>query len=88
MTQQQTYDEMKLVAEELGLTVRVELGDFDGGICTVHEKRVVLINRRHPLAKRINVIARALHEVGLGDVFLKPALREAIDDETAKIRES
>ena len=83
MTQQQTYDELKLLAEEIGLTVRVEMGDFDGGICTVNEKRVILINRRHTLAKRINVIARALNKVGLGDVFVKPALREAIEDEVA-----
>jgi hypothetical protein len=81
MTQQQVYDELKLLAEEIGLTVRIEIGDFDGGICIVKEKRVLLLNRRHPLGKRINVMARALNTAGLGDVFVKPALREAIDDE-------
>ncbi len=85
MNQQQTYDEMKLVAEQIGLTVRVEMGDFDGGICTVKEKRVILINRRHPLAKRVHVMAKALNQAGLDDVFLKPALREAIEDELATV---
>lgn len=83
MTQQQTYDELKLLAEQIGLTVRVEMGDFDGGLCTVHDRKVILINRRHFLSKRINVMARALNQIGLGDVFVKPALRETIEDEVA-----
>ncbi|MDB5033152.1 MAG: hypothetical protein JWQ98_393 [Chlorobi bacterium] len=83
MTQQQIYDELKLIAEQLGLTVRVEIGDFGGDICTVHERRMILINRRHPLGKRINVMARSLHAAGLGDVFIKPALREIIEEELA-----
>jgi hypothetical protein len=81
MTQQQVYDELKELAEQIGLTVRVELGDFEGGICTVNERRVILINRRHLLGKRINVLARALHQAGLGDIFVKPALREIIEEE-------
>jgi len=83
MTQQQTYDELKLLAEQIGLTVRVEMGDFDGGVCTIRDRKVILINRRHPLPKRINVMARALDRVGLDDIFVKPAVREAIEDELA-----
>lgn len=83
MTQQQVYDELKALAEEIGLTVRVEIGDFDGGICTVNERRVLLLNRRHPLGRRINITARSLHAVGLENVFVKPALREIIEEELA-----
>jgi hypothetical protein len=83
MTQQQIYDELKALAEEIGLTVRVEIGDFDGGICTVKERRVLLLNRRHPLGRRINITARALYAAGLDNIFVKPALREIIDEELA-----
>lgn len=83
MTQQQIYDELKLLAEETGLTVRVEIGDFDGGICTVNERRVLLLNRRHPLGRRIHIMARSLYRAGLDNVFLKPALREIIEEEIA-----
>ena len=83
MTQQQIYDELKLLAEEMGLTVRVEIGDFDGGICTVHERRVLLLNRRHPLGRRIHITARSLYQMGLEGVFVKPALRELIEEEIA-----
>lgn len=83
MTQQQIYDELKLLAEQIGLSVRIEMGDFEGGLCTVNDRRVILINRRHLFGKRINVMARALHQAGLGDIFVKPALREVIEEELA-----
>jgi hypothetical protein len=84
MTQQQIYDDLKVLAEQMGLVVRMEMGDFDGGICVLKDRKVILLNRRHDIARRINVIARSLHRIGLGDVFVKPALRELIDDEVAR----
>ncbi len=83
MTQEETYDELKQLALELGLVIRHEMGDFDGGLCTIKEQRVVLVNRRHPIRRRIHVVARALHETGLDAIFVKPALRDIIDDEVA-----
>lgn len=83
MTQQEIYDELRLLAENMGLTVRIEMGDFEGGICTVNDQRILLINRRHHFGKRVNVMARALYGAGLDEVFVKPAVREAIDEEVA-----
>lgn len=83
MTQQQIYDELKLLAEQMGLMVRIEMGDFEGGICTVHDKRILLVNRRHHFGRRINVMARSLYGAGLDQVFIKPAVREVIEEEMA-----
>jgi len=81
VTQQETYEELKELARSVGLSVRVETGDFDGGLCTVRDTQVILINRRHPLARRINLLARSLNAFGIDDRFVKPALRSVIDDE-------
>jgi hypothetical protein len=81
MIQQQIYDELKEIAQQAGLTVRSEIGDFDGGICTIREQRVLLLNKRHPIGRRISVMARALGQIDLGMVFVKPALRDLIDEE-------
>lgn len=86
MTSQQFYDELKLIAEQMGLSVRLEMGDFDGGLCTVMDRKVILLNRRHDISRRVNVIARVLHANGLDDVFVKPAIREMIEDEVARAR--
>lgn len=83
MTPQEFYDELKGLADQKGIRIRLETGNFDGGLCTVDDQRFILINRRHHQTKRINVLARALHEVGLDDMFVKPALRDRIDDEVA-----
>ena len=88
MTEQQKYEELKLLAEQMGLGFRSEIGDFDGGLCTIKEQRVILLNRRYPLARRINVMARALHQAGLDNVFVKPAVRAVIDDEVATATET
>jgi hypothetical protein len=47
---------------------------------------VILVNRRHDISRRVNVIARALFSSGLDDVFIKPAIREVIEDEVARAR--
>jgi hypothetical protein len=88
MTEQQKYEELKLLAEQMGLAVRTEIGDFDGGLCTIKEQRVILLNRRHPFSRRINIMARALHQAGLDNVFVKPAVRAVIDDEMATASET
>jgi hypothetical protein len=85
MTDQQKYEELKLLAEQMNLGVRLELGDFDGGLCTIKEQRVILVNRRHPMARRINIMARALNAAGLDNVFVKPAVRGIIEEELALV---
>lgn len=83
MTQQEVYDELKVLADQKGIKVRLEAGNFAGGLCTVDDQRIILINRRHHQTRRLNVLARALHEVGLDDVYVKPILRDRIEDEVA-----
>ena len=86
MTHQQIYEELKTVAEQKGFLVRLEMGDFDGGLCVVKDQQVILVNRRHDISRRVHVVARALHASGLDDVFIKPAIREVIEDEVARAR--
>lgn len=83
MTQQEVYDELKELARQKGVTVRLETGNFAGGLCTVDSQPVILINRRHHQTRRITVLARALYDMGLDDLFVKPVLRDRIADEVA-----
>ncbi len=83
MTQPEVYDDLKELARELGVKVRLETGNFVGGLCTVDDQEVILINRRHHQTRRITILARALYDFGLDDTFVKPALRNRIEDEVA-----
>jgi len=42
------------------------------------------MNKKLPEARKASVLAQALSEIGLDNVFIKPALRQYIEDETAK----
>ena len=67
-----------------GITLRYEKGNFEGGYCIFKEERMIIINKRLMPARRASVLAQALAEVGIDAVYLKPAVREFIEDELAK----
>jgi len=82
--QEELIEELQSVAQQLGVTVRYEKGDFEGGYCILREQKMLLINKRLMPARRASVLALALREIGMENVFLRPALRAYIDDEAAK----
>ena len=77
--------EFEGLATQLGVTVRYEKGDFDGGYCILKEDRILLINRRLMPNKKASVFALALNEIGLDNIFIKPTVRDFIDDEVARM---
>jgi hypothetical protein len=50
-----------------------------GGMCTINDKRVVFVDSRAPIPERIAALAGALASLDLGDVFLPPLVRRAIE---------
>ena len=84
MTNEELFEELKAVANELGIRVRFETGDFDGGYCLLREKKMLVLNRRFPVPKKIKTLALGLTEYGLDGLYIKPTVREAIEDEIAK----
>ena len=80
--------ELQDVATQLGVTIRFERGDFEGGYCILRDQKILLVNRRLFPARKASVLAIAMHEIGLEDMFLKPAVREYIEDEIAKVARS
>lgn len=85
MNHTQMVQELEEVARQLGITLRYEKGDFDGGYCVLRDQKTLVINKKlHDLRKAV-ILAQALNEIGIDAVFLKPAVREFIEDEAAKI---
>ena len=88
MKHEELIQELHEIAQQLGVTVRYERGDFEGGYCILKEQRLLLINRRLLPQRKASVLAAAMHDIGLDNVYVKPALRGFIDDEVAKLRPS
>jgi hypothetical protein len=84
MTQDQILAELEELAVNCGIAVRYEKGDFDGGFCVLKAERLIVVNKRLATGKRASVLAQGLAEVGIDEVYLKPAVREYIEDELAR----
>jgi hypothetical protein len=85
MKHDEVIAELQAIAGQLGITIRYERGDFEGGYCILREQRLLLINRKLQPQRKAALLATAMHEIGLETVFVKPALRAYIDDEVAKL---
>jgi len=84
MKNDELIQELQAVAQQLGVTIRYERGDFEGGFCILREQKLLLVNRRLMPGKKASVLAVALQEIGTDNVFLKPAIRAFVEDEAAK----
>ncbi len=85
MKHEQLLTDLQDLAQQLGVRVRYEKGDFEGGYCILKEEKVLLVNKRLMPPRKASVLATALHEIGLENVFVKPVLREYIEDEVARM---
>ena len=73
--------EFEQIAEELGICIMQERGNFNGGYCLLKEKRIIVINRRKPLEQRIRALAHAFSRLDTSQIYLKPIIREMIETE-------
>lgn len=88
MKHEEIIQDLQDLATQLNVTIRYERGDFEGGYCILKDKKILLVNRRLMPTRKASVLAMALQEIGLDNVFLKPVLRAYIEDEVAKAARS
>jgi hypothetical protein len=84
MQKEALLEELRQTCEQLGYRIRYEKGDFDGGHCILREQRLLIVNRRFTVDRKIATVARALGELGIDAIYIKPAIRELIENEMAR----
>lgn len=84
MTSEELFEALKSLAGEMDIKIRFETGNFEGGYCLLREEKMLVINRRSTIPRKNRTLALGLNEFGLDNIFVSPALREAIEDEVAK----
>ena len=80
----QLVEELEELTRQFGIQIRYEKGDFEGGYCILKDQKVLVVNKRLHEGRRASVLAQALAEYGIETTFIKPNLREYIEDEVAK----
>jgi len=83
--------QLEALAENLGLEVRYEGMDGEtsfpsGGLCRVKDRYFIIVNKAAAPGDKIQTLARALKRFDLGRVYMKPALRELIENMGALVK--
>lgn len=88
MTQEQILKELESLAVNSGITVRYEKGDFEGGFCVLKSERLIVVNKKVAPSRKASLLAQGLAEIGIEDRYLKPVIREFIEDELVRASEA
>ena len=86
MTVEETLSELEIVAHDMGVHIRYEKGDFDGGYCLLRDERIIVVNKKLNPNRKASVISQAFGELGIENVYIKPAIRLFIEDELVRAR--
>ena len=76
MKPEQLKGELESLGEKLGYKIRYENGDFKGDRCHVKETDFLIVPKRLPAERQVTILARALAQLPLENVFLLPAGQE------------
>lgn len=71
--------EFEDLSERMSIRIRYGKLDGEGGLCRYRDEYHIVINKRLDTQGRIEVMSRVFAQFPLDDVFLIPAIREAID---------
>ena len=73
-------EELEQTAAQLGFVVRKEKGNFRGGVCTVDGETIIMLNKRHIPDVQLVVLADSLRDAPIDTIYLKPAVRDALEE--------
>jgi hypothetical protein len=83
MSPEEVLGELDRLARRLGIEVRFDVFDREGGgrggLCKVRGKRRIVVNSALPILDQVGVLEEALGKLDLEDVFAPPAVRAGIE---------
>ena len=86
MTVEETLSELEIVAHDMGVHIRYEKGEFDGGYCLLRDERIIVVNKKLNSNRKAAVLSQAFGELGIENIYIKPAVRLFIEDELVRAR--
>ncbi|MFH0926820.1 MAG: hypothetical protein V1872_14510 [bacterium] len=75
MTKQQLLQELEALASRMNIDIRYERGNIKGGLCRIHEKQLVIINKQFSLEDKIDIFIQSLQGFPLEEIYVSPQLR-------------
>ncbi len=78
-------EELKTIAESIGVQVIIDKGNFSGGHCLVYEERKIVLNKLLPPEVKAAKLAQSLSFFPLDGIELKPAMRDYLANEKQRL---
>ncbi|RKZ29740.1 hypothetical protein DRQ36_07725 [bacterium] len=82
MRRELVLQELEELAGRIGIEIRYErMGTLSGGLCRIHDGRVILINKHLSMASKVELLAIELsrEREKLENVYILPEIRELLD---------
>lgn len=73
------FEELRAVAEQMGIQVIIDKGNFRGGYCLVYTEKKIVLNKMLPPEGKAAKLAESLKHFPLDELYIKPALREYLE---------
>lgn len=74
------FEQLKDIANQKGIKVRLEKGDFNGGYCILKDQQIIVVNKIASTYRKILILIEALSEIGVEDIYINPKLRKIIEN--------
>lgn len=84
MKAEELYKELLELAKQLGVTVKRDKSTKISGICLVDDEQILVLDTKIPKDKLAAVIATELKRAQIDNKFMKPVLRDFIDQQEVK----
>lgn len=84
MTHEQMIKELEALAAHSAIAIRYEKGDFEGGYCVLKDERLIVVNKKLAPQRKASILAQGIAEIGIEEMYLKPVVREFIEEELSR----
>ena len=84
----QLLEDFLSLGEKCNIKIIHYKGDFNGDNCLLFANNTIVINKHKPLDQRLHVLAKCFSQINLDNVYIKPVLRDLIEQvKTDKVYE-
>ena len=76
---------LEALAHTLEIQIRYEYIESEtafpsGGLCRIRGKQVIIVNTKTTVGEKVQTLTRALRRFDLSNIYLKPALRDLLEE--------
>ena len=78
-------NQLEELAEKLEILVRdeninIEESSTTGGLCRIEGEYILILHSKATVKEKIQVMITALQQFDIGDIYIKPAIRELLEE--------